>query len=55
MNFRPERITEIIDALTNKSFKMFKTKQFENVKFVSLFNINKNIPYAFDIERPKTH
>lgn len=53
MNFRPERMTEIIDALTNKSFKMFKTKQFENVKFVSLFNINKNIPYAFDIERPK--
>ena len=53
MNFRPERMTEIIDALTNKSFKMFKTKLFENVKFVSLFNINKNIPYAFDIERPK--
>lgn len=24
MNFRPERMTEIIDALTNKSFKMFK-------------------------------
>lgn len=52
INYRPERMKELIDALTDKNFKMFKTKQFENVKFASLFNIHNKIPYAFDTEKP---
>ena len=31
---------------------MFRTKHFENVKFVSLFNIHKNIPFAFETTKP---
>lgn len=53
INFRPERMKEIIDALTDPNFKMFKTKHFEKTKFVSIFNIHKNIPYAFNTEKPK--
>lgn len=52
MNYRPERMKELIDALTDKNFKMFRTKHFENVKFVSLFNIHKKIPFAFETTKP---
>ena len=52
MNYRPERMQELISALTDKNFKMFRTKQYENVKFVSLFNINKKIPFAFETVKP---
>ena len=52
MNYRPERMKELISALTDKNFKMFRTKHFENVKFVSLFNIHKNIPFAFETTKP---
>ncbi len=52
MNYRPERMKELIDALTDKNFKMFRTKHFENVKFVSLFNIHKTIPFAFETTKP---
>ncbi len=53
INYRPERMKEIIETFTNKTFKMFKTKQFNNLKLASLYNINDNIDYAFDTERPK--
>ena len=52
INFRPERMKELIDALTDPNFKMFKTKHFEKTKFISLFKIHKNVPYCFDVERP---
>ncbi len=52
MNYRPERMKELIDALTDKNFKMFRTKSYENVKFVSLFNIHKKIPFAFETTKP---
>lgn len=52
MNYRPERMKELISALTDKNFKMFRTKHFENVKFVSLFNIHKKIPFAFETTKP---
>lgn len=52
MNYRPERMKELIDALTDKNFKIFRTKHFENVKFVSLFNIHKKIPFAFETTKP---
>lgn len=53
INFRPERMKEICDAFTDKNFKMFKTKHFENLKVLSLFNIHEAVPYAFDTEKPK--
>ena len=53
INFRPERMKELIQTLTDKNFKMFKTKHFENLKLLSLFNIHENVPYAFDMDKPK--
>lgn len=53
INFRPERMKELTDALTDPKFKMFKTKPFTSLKVMSLFNIHPNVPYAFDIEKPK--
>lgn len=52
INFRPERMKELIETFTNENFKMFKTKQFQNLKLVSLFNINEKVEYAFDTEKP---
>lgn len=54
INFRPERMKEIIDAISDKTFKPFKTKEYNNLKLTSLFNIHENIEYAFDTEKPKT-
>jgi 2,3-bisphosphoglycerate-independent phosphoglycerate mutase len=52
INFRPERMRELIETFTNKSFKMFQTKQFENLRLYSLFNIHEDVKYAFDTEKP---
>lgn len=52
INFRPERMKELIETFTNDNFKMFETKRFKDLKLVSLFNINENIEYAFDTEKP---
>lgn len=52
VNFRPERMRELIEAFTNVNFKMFETKRFKDLKLVSLFNINENVEYAFDTEKP---
>ena len=54
INFRPERMKEICDALINKNFKMFKTKRMDNLKVMSLYNIHPEVEYAFDIDKPKT-
>ena len=53
INFRPERMKELIDAFTDKNFKPFEVKQFDNLKLLSLYNIHSNIPYAFDSDKPK--
>lgn len=53
INFRPERMKELIDAFHDKNFKPFKTKQYQNLKLTSLFNIHQDIEYAFDTEKPK--
>ena len=50
INFRPERIKELISAMTDPSFTMFNTKKFKNVRFASLFNINENLESAFTSE-----
>ena len=52
INFRPERMKELIEAFTNENFKMFETKRFENLKLASIFNIHESIDYAFDTEKP---
>ncbi len=52
INFRPERMKELIDALTTENFKMFQTKHFENLRLASIFNIHENVEYAFDTEKP---
>ncbi len=52
INFRSERMKELIETFTNKTFKMFETKEFKGLKLYSLFNIHEDVEYAFDIERP---
>lgn len=53
INFRPERMKEIVEALTNPNFTIFKTTRFKNVKFASLFKIHNNVPYAYEREEVK--
>ncbi len=50
VNFRSERMKEIIDALTDKDFNMFNTKKLKNVRFASTFNIHDNVESAFTTE-----
>lgn len=53
INFRPERMQELIETFTNKNFKFFETKKFEELKLVSLFKISDKVESAFSIEKPK--
>ena len=50
INFRPERMQQLIDAFTEPNFKMFNVAKLENVKFASIFKIHKNIEFAYQIE-----
>lgn len=50
VNFRDERMKELIDTFKKKSFKEFQTKEFKNLKMVSIFNIYKGIDYAYKME-----
>lgn len=43
MNYRNDRSRQIIDSLTNSSFKEFKTNDLPNTKVYSFFQIAKNI------------
>ena len=53
INFRPEKIGQLIEALTNKNFKLFQTKQLDNLKVASLFKLNNRVPYAYDLHELK--
>lgn len=53
INFRPERMREIISTFVDPNFRMFKTKHLENLKLMSLFNIDDRIEYAMDTPKPK--
>ena len=53
INFRPERMKQIIDSLTDESFNLFKTAKFKNVKFASIFKIHPNVPYAYENDEIK--
>lgn len=49
INFRPEKIDQLIESITNPNFKLFQTKKLENIKVSSLFKLNDNIPYAYKL------
>lgn len=51
INFRPERMTQLIDALISQNYKGFKTKPLNEVKMASIFEIHKKIPYAYKLEK----
>ena len=38
VDFRPERMNELINAFVDETFNMFNTKKFKNVKFASLYS-----------------
>lgn len=50
INFRPERMKQLIEAFTNPSFNIFETVQYKNVMFRSIFKIHDNVPYAYKMD-----
>ncbi|MDD6224023.1 MAG: 2,3-bisphosphoglycerate-independent phosphoglycerate mutase, partial [bacterium] len=42
-NFRPDRATQTFTAITNPSFKEFKTEKFSNIKLVTMMPVEKSI------------
>ncbi len=53
INFRPERMKQLIDAFTDPSFRIFNTVKFRNVKYASIFKIHKNVEFAYENEEIK--
>jgi 2,3-bisphosphoglycerate-independent phosphoglycerate mutase len=50
VDFRPERIDELITALTDESFNKFNTKKLNNVKYCALYSTSNKIDGAFTNE-----
>ena len=50
VNFRSERMKQLINAFTEEKFALFNTKKFKNVRFASLYHIHENIESAFSTE-----
>ena len=50
LNYRPERIKELISAFTDESFNMFNVKKFKNVRYASLYSVDNVIDGAFSQE-----
>ena len=42
-NFRPDRLTQLFSAITNPKFNYFEVKKLNNVKLVTMMQVNKNI------------
>lgn len=53
INFRPERMGQLIEAFTDPNFKMFNVAKLENVKLASIFKIHKNVEFAYQNEEIK--
>lgn len=53
INFRPEKLDQLIESITNPNFKLFKTKSINNLKVASLFKLNEDIPYAYNLHELK--
>ncbi len=43
LNFRPDRITQLFTALTNKDFAEFPTKKFQNVPLVTMMQVEHTV------------
>jgi len=50
VDFRPERIDELISSFVDPSFNMFSTKKFSNVKYMSLYSTSDKIEGAYTNE-----
>ena len=50
VDFRPERIDELITALTDESFNKFDTKKLNNVKYLALYSSTDKIDGAYTNE-----
>lgn len=53
VNFRSDRMKQLLDTFKQKDFKEFPVKKFENLKIVTMFNVYKGIPYAYDMPELK--
>ena len=53
INFRNERMKQLLDAFVKDDFNLFKPKKFENLSICSLYNIHENVAYAFDTNKLK--
>ena len=53
VNYRPDRMKQLLDTFKAKDFKEFEVKKFENLKIVTMFNVYKGIPYAYDMPEIK--
>lgn len=53
LNFRPDRMKQLLDAFRKKNFKEFETKEFTNLKMASLFNIYKGLDFVKEMEEVK--
>ena len=47
INFRPERIRELIDSMTEENFAIFPAKNFKNVRFTSLYYLHEAVEAAY--------
>jgi 2,3-bisphosphoglycerate-independent phosphoglycerate mutase len=50
VDFRPERIDELVSSFVDPSFNMFSTKKFNNVKYMSLYSTSNKIEGAYTNE-----
>ena len=50
VDFRPERIDELVSSFVDPTFNMFSTKKFNNVKFMSLYSTSDKIEGAYTNE-----
>ncbi len=50
VDFRPERMEELISSFVDPTFNMFSVKRFKNVKYMSLYSTNELIEGAYTNE-----
>lgn len=47
MNFRPDRMKQLIETFTNPEFNVFPIRKYKDVDFFSLYDINSNIESVY--------
>ncbi|MBR3229533.1 MAG: 2,3-bisphosphoglycerate-independent phosphoglycerate mutase [Bacilli bacterium] len=52
-NFRPDRLRELFTALTNKEFKEFETKKYNNLFLATMFPVDKKVICENLFKHPK--